>query len=75
MPIYPTFGASAGMGLNADEIRRLHGAIFELIRQSENVLYAGVGFPTRTVPGTPTLRRMPTGAFSTDAILFGEWRD
>ena len=34
--------------LNADEIRRLnafHGAIFELIRQSENVLYAGVGFP------------------------------
>jgi hypothetical protein len=38
-----------GMGaLNADEIRRLnafHGAIFELIRQSENVLYAGVGFP------------------------------
>ncbi len=38
-----------GMGvLNADEIRRLnafHEAIFELIRQSENVLYAGVGFP------------------------------
>jgi len=38
-----------GMGaLNPDEIRRLnafHGAIFELIRQSENVLYAGVGFP------------------------------
>ena len=35
-------------GLNSDEIRRLnafHGAIFELIRQSENVLYAGVGFP------------------------------
>ena len=34
--------------LNADEIRRLnafHEAIFELIRQSENVLYAGVGFP------------------------------
>ena len=34
--------------LNTDEIRRLnafHGAIFELIRQSENVLYAGVGFP------------------------------
>src|SRR5580692_5857702 len=38
-----------GIGaLNADEIRRLnafHEAIFELIRQSENVLYAGVGFP------------------------------
>src|SRR5580704_8457853 len=38
-----------GMGvLSTDEIRRLnafHGAIFELIRQSENVLYAGVGFP------------------------------
>ena len=38
-----------GMGaLNADEIRRLnafHEAIFDLIRQSENVLYAGVGFP------------------------------
>jgi hypothetical protein len=38
-----------GMGaLNPDEIRRLnafHEAIFDLIRQSENVLYAGVGFP------------------------------
>jgi hypothetical protein len=38
-----------GMGaLNADEIRRLnafHETIFDLIRQSENVLYAGVGFP------------------------------
>jgi hypothetical protein len=38
-----------GIGaLNADEIRRLnafHEAIFDLIRQSENVLYAGVGFP------------------------------
>ena len=34
--------------VNADEIRRLNAfpeAIFELIRQSENVLYAGVGFP------------------------------
>jgi hypothetical protein len=38
-----------GIGaLNADETRRLnafHDAIFDLIRQSENVLYAGVGFP------------------------------
>ena len=38
-----------GMGaLNPDEIRRLnafHEAIFDLIRLSENVLYAGVGFP------------------------------
>jgi hypothetical protein len=38
-----------GLGaFNAEEVRRLnafHAAIFDLIRQSENVLYAGVGFP------------------------------
>jgi hypothetical protein len=38
-----------GLGaLSADEIRRsdaLHDEIFELMRQSANVLYAGVGFP------------------------------
>jgi hypothetical protein len=34
--------------LNGDEARRLdalHGALFDLMRQSENVFFAGVGFP------------------------------
>jgi len=34
--------------LNGDEVRRLnafHGALFDLIRQSSNVLFAGIGFP------------------------------
>jgi hypothetical protein len=38
---------SAG-ALSGDQVRRLnafHGALFDLIRQSSNVLFAGVGFP------------------------------
>ena len=34
--------------LNADEVHRLnafHGALFDLVRQSENVFFAGIGFP------------------------------
>jgi hypothetical protein len=51
--------------LNADEVRRLnalHGAIFDLLRQSENVLYAGVGFPYSDCSRSPISRPTPWSA-------------
>lgn len=51
--------------LNTDEVRRLntfHGAIFDLIRQSENVLYAGVGFPYSDCLAPPISRPTPWSA-------------
>jgi hypothetical protein len=72
-------------GLNADEVRRLnafHGAIFELIRQSENVLYAGVGFPysdcsrytnlaTNAMIGMLATARLLDDERKVHAVLFG----
>jgi hypothetical protein len=71
--------------LNADEVRRLnvfHGAIFELIRQSENVLYAGVGFPysdcsrstnlaTNAMIGMLATARLLNDESKVNAVLFG----
>jgi hypothetical protein len=76
-----------GMGaLNADEIRRLnafHEAIFDLIRQSENVLYAGVGFPysdcsratnlaTNANIGMLATARLLNDERKVKAVLFGD---
>jgi hypothetical protein len=72
--------------LNADEIRRLnafHEAIFELIRQSENVLYAGVGFPysdcsrytnlaTNANVGMLATARLLNDERKVKAVLFGD---
>src|SRR5580700_1013683 len=71
--------------LNADEIRRLnsfHEAIFELIRQSENVLHAGVGFPysdcsrytnlaTNANVGMLATARLLNDESKVKAVLFG----
>jgi hypothetical protein len=71
--------------LNADEVRRLnafHGAIFELLRQSENVLYAGVGYPysdcsrytnlaTNANAGMLATARLLNDERKVDAVLFG----
>lgn len=71
--------------LNADEVRRLnafHAAIFELIRQSENVLYAGVGFPysdcsratnlaTNAMAGMLATARLLNDQKKVHAVLFG----
>ena len=71
--------------LNADEVRRLnafHGAIFELLRQSENVLYAGVGFPysdcsrytnlaTNAMVGMLATARLLNDEGKVNAVLFG----
>jgi hypothetical protein len=71
--------------LNADEVRRLndfHGAIFELLRQSENVLYAGVGFPysdcsrytnlaTNAMVGMLATARLLNDESKVNAVLFG----
>jgi hypothetical protein len=71
--------------LNADEVRRLkafHGAIFERRRQSENVLYAGVGFPysdcsrytnlaTKARLGMLATARLLNGESKVNAVLFG----
>jgi hypothetical protein len=71
--------------LNADELRRLnafHGAIFELLRQSENVLYAGVGFPysdcsrytnlaTNAMVGMLATARLLNDESMVNAVLFG----
>jgi hypothetical protein len=72
--------------LNADEIRRLnafHETIFELIRQSENVLYAGVGFPysdcsratnlaTNANVGMLATARLLNDERKVKAVLFGD---
>lgn len=71
--------------LNADEVRRLnafHGAIFELLRESENVLYAGVGFPysdcsrytnlaTNAMVGMLATARLLNDESKVNAVLFG----
>jgi hypothetical protein len=71
--------------LNADGVRRLnafHGAIFELLRQSENVLYAGVGFPysdcsrytnlaTNAMVGMLATARLLNDESKVNAVLFG----
>jgi len=71
--------------LNADEVRRLNafdGAIFELLRQSENVLYAGVGFPysdcsrytnlaTNAMVGMLATARLLNDGSKVNAVLFG----
>ena len=71
--------------LNADEVHRLnafHGSIFELIRQSENVLYAGVGFPysdcsrstnlaTNAMVGMLATARLLNDERKVHAVLFG----
>lgn len=71
--------------LNSDEVRRLnafHAAIFELIRQSENVLYAGVGFPysdcsrytnlaTNAMIGMLATARLLNDESKVKAVLFG----
>jgi hypothetical protein len=71
--------------LNSDEVQRLnafHGAIFELIRQSENVLYAGVGFPysdcsrytnlaTNAMIGVLATARLLNDEGKVKAVLFG----
>jgi hypothetical protein len=71
--------------LNADEVRRLnalHGAIFDLLRQSENVLYAGVGFPysdcsrytnlaTNAMVGMLATARLLNDESKVNAVLFG----
>jgi hypothetical protein len=71
--------------LNTDEVRRLnafHGAIFELVRQSENVLYAGVGFPysdcsratnlaTNAMVGMLATARLLNNESEVKAVLFG----
>jgi len=71
--------------LNSDEVRRLnafHAAIFELIRQSENVLYAGVGFPhsdcsrytnlaTNAMIGMLATARLLNDERKVKAVLFG----
>jgi hypothetical protein len=71
--------------LNADEVGRLnafHGAIFELLRQSENVLYAGVGFPysdcsrytnlaTNAMVGMLATARLLNDESKVNAVLFG----
>lgn len=70
---------------SSDELRRLnvfHGAIFELIRQSENVLYAGVGFPysdcsrytnlaTNAMIGMLATARLLNDESKVKAVLFG----
>jgi len=75
-----------GLGvLNDNEVRRLnafHTAIFELIRQSENVLYAGVGFPysdcsrytnlaTNANAGMLGTARLLNDERKVNAVLFG----
>ena len=71
--------------LNADDVRRLndfHGALFELMRQSENVLFAGVGFPysqcsrytnisTNAVVGMLATARLLNDEHKLDATLYG----
>lgn len=71
--------------LNTDEARRLnafHAAIFDLIRQSENVLYAGVGFPysdcsratnlaTNAMAGMLATARILDDESKVKAVLFG----
>jgi hypothetical protein len=75
-----------GLGaLNANELSRLnafHRAIFELIRQSANVLYAGVGFPysdcsrytnlaTNANVGMLATARLLSDERKVNAVLFG----
>jgi hypothetical protein len=71
--------------VSADEIRRLnafHGAIFDLIRQSENVLYAGVGYPysdcsrstnlaTNAMVGMLATARLLNDERKVKAVVFG----
>jgi hypothetical protein len=76
--------STPSLSLNADEVRRLnafHGAIFELLRQSENVLYAGVGFPysdcsrytnlaTNAMAGMLATARLLNDESKVNAVLF-----
>jgi hypothetical protein len=71
--------------LSTDEVRRLnafHSEIFELLRQSENVLYAGVGFPysdcsrstnlaTNAMIGMLATARLLNDESKVNAVLFG----
>ncbi|MBV8210207.1 MAG: hypothetical protein JO133_09115 [Burkholderiaceae bacterium] len=71
--------------LNADEVGRLdafHANIFELMRQSENVLFAGVGFPysecsrytniaTHGVVGMLAAARLLNDEQRLKAVIFG----
>lgn len=71
--------------LSADEVRRLnafHAAIFELMRQSENVLFAGVGFPysecsrytniaTHGLVGMLATARLLNDEQRVNAVMFG----
>ncbi|MBV8281704.1 MAG: hypothetical protein JO347_06540 [Candidatus Eremiobacteraeota bacterium] len=71
--------------LDADEVRRLdafHSAIFDLMRQSENVLFAGVGFPysacsrytniaTHGVVGMLATARLLNDEQRVRAVIFG----
>ena len=71
--------------LNADDVQRLnafHATIFDLIRQSENVLFAGVGFPysdcsrytnlaTNAMAGMLATARLLNDRSKVNAVLFG----
>jgi hypothetical protein len=74
------------VALKAEEVRRLNAfdvAIFELIRQSENVLYSGVGFPysdcsrytnlaTNAMVGMLATARLLNDESKVNAVLFGD---
>jgi hypothetical protein len=71
--------------LSADEVRRLndfHATLFELMRQSENVLFAGIGFPysqcsrytnisTNAVVGMLATARLLNDEHKLNATLYG----